>query len=1086
MILSWAKGCASSSKEVIPEKRQKISSEKGSFTCLQCFELHLKGKRDERYKSVCRTDHSTVQRHKNRWHSIPGSKLCTIVPTAAKEVSSLKLKYAKQNVSEVTTPEERNTSTTSSQIISIDPVHSTAAAQGKNNLELATPSYEEYLDELESNTENEENKFMEALSPIEPLEPLEACSNEPQLMTESSDKETLDGIEISGMDTQSTLLSFRTEKLDATKKNSTVDMDAIMTEINKLSLKVDDIGAKHRSLQQLVFEDPETGRQVAAMKKANNINELVEASKPIQWFYDEKSGCAVLRCLPCYELHLKAKPTLADLTPLQAQRILNPRSSGTFATGIFLKKEIASLLIKGHNRTWYREKNMLIDHMCIIGNGSETHKIAMEAYKQALKSNNENATTATHLFKAAIVDLKLGAAARNFEVLVSLLANCSVNVGNIGHGRNLFNDILYCLEKSMNKKTAEFLNQPLPSTFLPPHFWVTIDKATPARTTNQAVLVVARDKNGIPSPIPVAAPTIYTEFTEASYDILALKLLEAISDNFSPQILERLCGVAADGPYQASGFRSSLFRQLEIPEHVDKVIALPITWDTAHVLNLAVTEVRDAISPGGEHFRRFIKRCNVFNHVLANGKGFAFLQMVDSTARRPVSYATQRFMSSSYEQWLKIEQSYQSYWQAFELLHPRRDEDEEWQYMIAGSDFVADLLSFLDIMDPIIDLMLRAQSLDTPIWKLQMWWPEVREILLKAVKGNPLVFPRLSKVEHSLIPGLKFKGVELLQGWLITKDNGKNADGNSRFTWHLRDSKDIEEDRKNLAKELCEALNIRIESLAEKSPSTFEVFDAANLVKLHCGKRVNKEIKYFVDEGEYEVYGVEECKRILTTISELKHVKESGMNFDSRMAYLYMSRIKNAVKAGIWNGKCPEWFIISQNNVNLHTQNATLEEFEEEESNTLDCQFKMVFSNGKVMKVRLHEQRMYQSFYNNEEICHIASKPSCALIDILLAKGGPEAIAESFYSSMRSQQQSGGQSNETLARRTKLQWALPSLQNCKNIIKDGIKTYIQGDDKLRPHRQNTFFSSRNKDYVVSKVIDRIDSDKGRCPFLSDN
>ena len=379
-----------------------------------------------------------------------------------------------------------------------------------------------------------------------------------------------------------------------------------------------------------------------------------------------------------------------------------------------------------------------------------------------------------------------------------------------------------------------------------------------------------------------------------------------------------------------------------------------------------------------------------------------------------------------------------------------------------------------------------AQSLDTPIWKLQMWWPKVREILLKAVKGNPLVFPRLSKVEHSLIPGLKFKGVELLQGWLITKDNGKNADGNSRFTWHLRDSKDIEEDRKNLAKELCEALNIRIESLAEKSPSTFEVFDAANLVKLHCGKRVNKEIKYFVDEGEYEVYGVEECKRILTTISELKHVKESGMNFDSRMAYLYMSRIKNAVKAGIWNGKCPEWFIISQNNVNLHTQNATLEEFEEEESNTLDCQFKMVFSNGKVMKVRLHEQRMYQSFYNNEEICHIASKPSCALIDILLAKGGPEAIAESFYSSMRSQQQSGGQSNETLARRTKLQWALPSLQNCKNIIKDGIKTYIQGDDKLRPHRQNTFFSSRNKDYVVSKVIDRIDSDKGRCPFLSDN
>ena len=35
--------------------------------------------------------------------------------------------------------------------------------------------------------------------------------------------------------------------------------------------------------------------------------------------------------------------------------------------------------------------------------------------------------------------------------------------------------------------------------------------------------------------------------------------------------------------------------------------------------------------------------------------------------------------------------------------------------MIAGSDFVQDLLAFLDIMDPVIDLMLRAQALDTPI-----------------------------------------------------------------------------------------------------------------------------------------------------------------------------------------------------------------------------------------------------------------------------------------------------------------------------------------------------------------------------------
>ena len=75
-------------------------------------------------------------------------------------------------------------------------------------------------------------------------------------------------------------------------------------------------------------------------------------------------------------------------------------------------------------------------------------------------------------------------------------------------------------------------------------------------------------------------------------------------------------------------------------------LAMPVTWDTAHVLNLAVTDVRDAKTDSGNYFRLFVKRCNVFNHVLSNGKGFAFLQMVDEAARRPVSYATQRFASS--------------------------------------------------------------------------------------------------------------------------------------------------------------------------------------------------------------------------------------------------------------------------------------------------------------------------------------------------------------------------------------------------------------------------------------------------------
>ncbi len=64
--------------------------------------------------------------------------------------------------------------------------------------------------------------------------------------------------------------------------------------------------------------------------------------------------------------------------------------------------------------------------------------------------------------------------------------------------------------------------------------------------------------------------------------------------------------------------------------------------------------------------------------------------------------------------------------------------------MIAGSDFIAYLLTFLDTMKPIVDLMLHVQSLDTTIWKLKLWWPKVKEVMEKS-SGTCLLF---SKVEE--------------------------------------------------------------------------------------------------------------------------------------------------------------------------------------------------------------------------------------------------------------------------------------------------------------------------------------------------
>ena len=131
--------------------------------------------------------------------------------------------------------------------------------------------------------------------------------------------------------------------------------------------------------------------------------------------------------------------------------------------------------------------------------------------------------------------------------------------------------------------------------------------------------------------------------------------------------------------------------------------------------------------------------------------------------------------------------------------------------MIAGSDLVADLLACLDIMEPVADLMLRVQSLDTPVWKLKLWWPRVKAKLSEAGGGDMVHSPRLKKAGDTLKPGGKYKGVELLEGWLVTRDEGKRFTG-ARFSWKLREESYIKEDHNRLASDLMNALDQRVQS----------------------------------------------------------------------------------------------------------------------------------------------------------------------------------------------------------------------------------------------------------------------------------
>ena len=84
----------------------------------------------------------------------------------------------------------------------------------------------------------------------------------------------------------------------------------------------------------------------------------------------------------------------------------------------------------------------------------------------------------------------------------------------------------------INKKSTEFLSSPLPNTGVPPHSYVTADKSTNPRVTNQISMVcpvIAGKRQGI----PLNMSQVYTnaEGTGRTGDALAETLFRDVEDH---------------------------------------------------------------------------------------------------------------------------------------------------------------------------------------------------------------------------------------------------------------------------------------------------------------------------------------------------------------------------------------------------------------------------------------------------------------------------------------------------------------------------------------------------------------------------
>lgn len=101
-------------------------------------------------------------------------------------------------------------------------------------------------------------------------------------------------------------------------------MTKILTSLKEIMLGMSGLQNQHRRICDIAFSD---GREKTMMinlfKNSFNLIELHDSCDLLELFYDEKSVTEILRCKPCFQLHIKNKPALASMTPTKAQEFLN-------------------------------------------------------------------------------------------------------------------------------------------------------------------------------------------------------------------------------------------------------------------------------------------------------------------------------------------------------------------------------------------------------------------------------------------------------------------------------------------------------------------------------------------------------------------------------------------------------------------------------------------------------------------------------------------------------------------------------------------------------------------------------------------
>ncbi len=209
-----------------------------------------------------------------------------------------------------------------------------------------------------------------------------------------------------------------------------------------------------------------------------------------------------------------------------------------------------------------------------------------------------------NLLRTALGVVKTKSAARQYENRIAELCASGGDVGNFSHSRELFVDMMKVACTHIDKKVSSYLQEPLPNTGIVPHFYITADKSTNHRVTNQAC-VICPVVNGERQGILLSLSPVYTDADGAGgvgKDLADLVYQDLESHaGLSGSKLMAAQGRVMDGQYLTIPFIEAInepILQLLSDDH--RKIALDqfwwsCEWDGAHWLDKVFEKFKETL-----------------------------------------------------------------------------------------------------------------------------------------------------------------------------------------------------------------------------------------------------------------------------------------------------------------------------------------------------------------------------------------------------------------------------------------------------------------------------------------------------------